>query len=72
MEEVCSFETTFRIHGSSPRNPNLAPKVVNAGQRPQIGPRNVHHTQRHVPSRPYEQCATSLRGPCQIPWATPR
>jgi hypothetical protein len=25
-----------------------------------------------VPSRPYEQCATSLQGPCQIPRATPR
>jgi hypothetical protein len=49
---------------SSTRNPNLDPKMANAGQRPQIGPRNVHHTQRHVPSRPYEQCATSLRGPC--------
>jgi hypothetical protein len=46
--------------------------MANADQRPQIGPCNVHHTQRQVPSRPYEQRATSVRGTCQIPRATPR
>jgi hypothetical protein len=45
--------------------------MANACQFLQVVARHVHYTQRHLPSRPPEESATSPRGPRQIPWATP-